>query len=371
MADKKKLSFAVRNAASKFRQKRAEYYSYLSSMLEASQGNTKFITLFERDAQRYQNEPRGVLCAYWRDTYMNNGASLADAWEGTLPDDELAIIRVAEGAGAGAVMIALKDVARVAALSDKVKSEVIGTLLVSIIGVAIALVMVTIFPVFASAKLQEIYSFIPLDQWGPKGRSFNNYAKGVMDYGLYVIAIFCIVIAYIQWTINNLTGPMRDWLDRKVVLYRVIRDIKGALFLATMSTLTRRRGNVMFTLRDSLTLFGQNARSPWLRWRVDQVVDGIDQTGAIGTDAFNTPLLSREMFFFLRDTQEARGFAEGFVETGHYVETNIIVGLIKRMTFYRVILLLAGVVTVVGVMGWQFGVIYEMKGVMMMYYSSK
>lgn len=371
MADKKKMPFVVRNAASKFRKKRAEYYSYLASMLESSKGNTKFSTLFERDAQRYQGEPRGVLCAYWRDAYMNNGASLSDAWEGTFPDDELAIIRVAEGAGAGAVMSALKDVARVAALSDKVKSEVIGTLLVAILGVSIALVMVTVFPVFASSKLQEIYSFIPLDQWGPKGKAFNNYAKGVVDYGLYFVCAFFLAFSYLQWSVNNLIGPSRDWLDRNIVLYRVIRDIKGALFLATMSTLTRRRGNVMYTLRDSLTLFGQSARSPWLRWRVEQVVDGIDQTGAIGTDAFNTPLLSREMFFYLRDTQEARGFAEGFVETGNYVETNILDGLIKRMTVYRVILLLAGVLTVVSVMGWQFGVIYEMKGVMSNYYSSK
>ena len=371
MADKKKIPFAVRTAAAKFRKKRAEYYSYLSSMLEASQGNTKFITLFERDAQRYQGEPRGVLCAYWRDVYMNNGAALGDAWQGTLPDDELAIIRVAEGAGAGAVMSALKDMARIAALSEKVKSEVLATLLVGVVGVGIALAMATLFPVFASAKLQEIYSFIPLDQWGPKGKAFNSYAKGVVSYGVYFVAVFFLVFTFIQWTVNNLTGPVRDWLDSKVVLYRVIRDIKGALFLATMSTLTRRRGNVMFTLRDSLTMFGQNARSPWLRWRVEQVVDGIDQTGAIGTDAFNTPLLSREMFFYLRDTQEARGFAEGFVETGNYVETNILAGLIKRMTAYRVILLLAGVATVVGVMGWQFGVIYEMKGVMSLYYSSK
>jgi hypothetical protein len=127
----------------------------------------------------------------------------------------------------------------------------------------------------------------------------------------------------------------------------------------------------MFTLRDSLSLFGQSARSPWLRWRVEQVVDGIDQTGAIGTEAFNTPLLSREMFFYLRDTQEARGFAEGFDETGKYVESNILDGIIKRMTVYRWVMLLAGVFCVVGVMGWQFSIIYEMKGVMQNYYSSK
>ena len=368
---KAKVPFAVRNAASKFRKNRADYYLYLSSMLESSKGNTKFSTLFERDAQRYLKEPRGVLCAYWIEAYMTNGGNLGETWEGTFPDDEVAIIRVAQDAGDSALLSALKDVARVAALSDKVKSEVIGTLAAAVIGLSLAAVMLTLFPVFSSRKLQEIYSFIPLDQWGPKGKSFNNHAQRVLDYGIWVIFGIVLVFTYVQWTVENLTGPVRDWLDRNFVLYRAIRDIKGALFLATMSTLTRRRGNVMFTLRDSLSLFGQSARSPWLRWRVEQVVDGIDQTGAVGTEAFNTPLLSREMYFFLRDTQEARGFAEGFVETGNYVESNILGGIIKRMTIYRWVMLLAGVLCVVGVMGWQFSIIYEMKGVMQNYYSTK
>lgn len=368
---KSKLAFSVRNAASAFRKHRADYYRYLSSMLEASKGNTKFSTLFERDAQRYGKEARGVLCAHWFDLYMSNGGNLGATWQGTLPDDEVAIIRVAQDAGDSALLSALQDVARVATLSDKVKSEVTGTLAAAVIGLTIALLMVTVFPIFSARKLQDIYSFIPLDQWGPNGMAFNKHAQRVIDYGLFFVVALIGMIVYIQWTIEHLTGPVRDWLDRNFVLYRTVRDIKGALFLATMSTLTRRRGNVMFTLRDSLSLFGQSARSPWLRWRVEQVVDGIDQTGAIGTEAFNTPLLSREMFFYLRDTQEARGFAEGFVETGNYVESNILDGIIKRMTVYRWVMLLAGVFCVVGVMGWQFSIIYEMKGVMQNYYSSK
>jgi type II secretory pathway component PulF len=366
-----KPPFSVRNAAAKFRKTRADYYRYLASMLDASKGNTKFSTLFERDAQRYTGTARGTLCAFWSERYMNNGGNLGETWTGTFPDDEVAIIRVAQDAGDGALLNALKDVARIAALSDKVKSETIGTMMAAIIGMTIALVMLTLFPVFSSRKLQEIYSFIPLSEWGPNGKAFNDHAQMVLDYGLFIVMGIILTIVYILWTVENLVGPVRDWLDKNFVLYRAIRDIKGALFLATMSTLTRRRGNVMFTLRESLSTFGQNARSPWLRWRVSQVVDGIDATGAVGTEAFNTPLLSQEMYFYLRDTQEARGFAEGFEETGNYVESTILDGIIKRMTVYRWVMLLAGVFCVVGVMGWQFSIIYEMKGVMQNFYSSK
>lgn len=362
----------VRRAAARFRKHRARYYENLAGKLSAGRGNIKLLEIFERDAQRYPGEPLGVLSAYWADVYANNGANLAEAWQGTFPDDEVSIVRIAADAGDGAALLtALQDISRIAKLTDKVKSGVIATLSAGVIGISIALTMATIFPIVAATKFQEIYGFIPLDQWGPKGKSFVNHAERVKAYGLYIVAALVVLASYVQWTLNNLTGPAREWLDQKVVLYRTIRDIKGALFLSTMATLTRKRGNVMFTMRQSLETFAASVRSGWMRWRVQQVIDGIDATGGVGSDAFNTNLLSKEMFYFLRDTQEANGFAEGFQETGKYVESTVLDDVLLRMTIYRWVLLLAGVATVLGVFAWQFSVIYEMKGVMQTYFSSK
>ena len=371
MTRKTDLPFAVRQAANKFRAKRADYYAYLASMLGASKGGTKILTLFERDAQRYAGSSRGVLAAWWTSQYSNNGSKLANAWQGTLPDDEVSIIRVAQDAGEGALETALGDIARIAALGDRVKKEVIGTLMAALIGLSIAAVMSTIFPMFASHKLQEIYSFIPVDRWGPKGTALNNHAERVSSYGIYVLLAAAIIVSYIQWSINNWVGSARDWADRHIVLYRAIRDIKGALFLSTMATLSRKRGNVSFTLSESLHVFSQSVRSPWLKWRVEEIIDRVEATGGVTSDALGTNLLSKDMFYYLRDTQEARGFASGFQETGKYVEAVIVDELVKRMTVYRWTLLLVGVGTVIAIMAWQFSVIYEMKGVMQTFYSSK
>lgn len=362
----------VLRAAARFRRQRARYYSNLAGHLEAGRGNIKLLEIFERDAQRYPGEPLGVLSAYWADVYAGNGANLAEAWQGTLPDDEVSIIRISADAGDGAALLtALQDVSRIATLGDNVKKGVIATLGAGAVGIAIALAMVTIFPIVAAEKLQQIYGFIPLDQWGPKGKAFVDHAERVKAYGLYFVGAGIVLAAYVQWTLNNLTGPARDWMDRKLVLYRTLRDIKGALFLSTMATLTRKRGNVMFTMRQSLETFSVSVRSRWLRWRVQQVIDGIDSTGGVGSDAFNTNLLSREMFYFLRDTQEANGIAEGFQSTGVYVEQTVLADVLVRMTFYRWVLLLSGVATVLGVFAWQYAVIYEMKGVMQTYFTSR
>jgi type II secretory pathway component PulF len=366
------IPLRVRRAAATYRKHRARYYENLAGKLKAGRGNIKLLDIFERDAQRYPGEPLGILSAHWADLYSGNGANLAEAWQGTFPDDEVSIIRIAADAGGdGALLTALQDVSRIAKLTDKVKSAVIGTLAAAIVGITVALLMATVFPLVAAAKFLEIYGFIPLDQWGPKGKAFVDHAERVKSYGLYFIGAAVTVFMYVQWTINNLVGPAREWLDQKVILYRVIRDIKGALFLSTMATLTRKRGNVMFTMRQSLETFVSSVRSNWLRWRVQQVIDGIDATGGVGSDALNTNLLSKEMFYFLRDTQEANGFAEGFEETGKYVESTVMDDVLFKMTVYRWVLLLTGVATVLAVFGWQFSVIYEMKGVMQTYFTSK
>jgi type II secretory pathway component PulF len=371
VTDAKDLPRGVHSAAARFRKQRAKYYEWLATRVEASKGGAKLQAIFENDAERYPKLPRGTLSSYWAAEFMSNGGNLAETWDGTLPDDEVTIIRISQDMGDDALLSALRDVARAAQLSDKVKSAVWGTLIAGVFGVLVAAVMVTIFPIFAAIKLQEIYSFIPLEFWGPKGQALVHHSERVMNYGLYVVLAVALALTYLHWTMNNLVGDKREWLDQKIVLYRIMRDIRGAMFLATMSTLTRRRSNIMLTLKSSLDVFVQSARSAWLRWRVQQVVDRIDQMGGTDVEPFNTNLLSRDMFYFLRDTAETRGFADGFEETGRYVENSILDGVLGRMVFYRWILLLLAVLTVVGVVGWMLAIPYEMKGVMQSYFTSR
>lgn len=366
-----KVPFDIRQAASKFRSKRADYYSYIANKMEGGKGDIKLLTLFEKDAERYEKTARGKLSRYWAEAYAANGADLSAAWAGTLPDDELAIIDVAQEAGAGALLAALRDVARVAKLSDQLRGAVIGSLAAGAFGLLLGIVMLTVFPMIASAKLQEIYSFIPLEDWGPKGLLFNKWGANVKDYGLYAVLTIGVLVFALHWSLDNLIGPVREWLDDHVALYRVARDIRGALFLATMSTLTRKRGNTQYTLSASLSTFARSVRSPWLRWRVEQIAEGVDRTGALSSEAFNTKLLSQDMYWYLGDMQGALGFAQGFEATGRYVEQNMLQGLIRRLTIYRWAMLLAGVGCVLAVMAFQFGVIYEMKNTMTNFYSSR
>jgi hypothetical protein len=370
MTESTALPWKIRLAANGFRKHRADYYDYAASVLKSSGGKIKILELFDKDIERFKGKPRGILAAWWHDTYSANGGNLADTFQGTLPDDEVAIIRVSQDAGGDAVIVALADVARMAKLSDQVRSEALGTVAAGLIGVVIAASMLTAFPMFSVRMLVDSYAFLPIEAWGPMGRKYHAYAQWV-EKALPVIAAGIGLMAWlVLWSFSNLVGPVRETLDRRFGLYSVARDLRGALFLATMSTLTKPRSGVMFTLKGSLDIFWQSARSPWLKWRINQVIEGADQTGAIGVGAFQTGFLSEDMYYFLEDMQQAKGFEEAFAVAGVFVEGTLLKTIVKRMTFYRWLLLMSSLAVALGIFGWQFQVIYEMRGAMSSYLAS-
>jgi len=365
-----KLSFKLAQAAKKFNRERAAYYNYMASVLEGSGGKIKILDLFQNDIIRYEGRARGTLCAFWYDRYSENGGNLADTFQGTLPEDEVAIIRVAQDAGADALIVALRDVGRNAKLSDDVRNKTLVTLASGLFGIGLALAMLLAFPIFSARLMRENYDFLPLAYWGTSGKNFVGYAEWVKAYALIIGVLAVTAGVWIHWTIANYVSPFREWLDERIILYRVIRDLKGAMFLATMSTLTRKRAGIVFTLKQSLEIFSQSAKTPWLKWRINQVIDGADVTGAIGVDAFRTGMISREMFYYLEDMDNAKGFADGFEETGRYVESAILGDIIKKMMFYRWALLICALVVTLSMFSWQFRVIHEMKGAMQTYLAS-
>jgi hypothetical protein len=358
----------IKGVASRFGKHRADYYGYISALLISTAGKLKFLEIFQNDIQRYSGKPRARISEYWYDAYSSNGGNLASAFEGTLPDDEVAIIRVAQEAGGDALLTAFADVARIAKLTDTVKKESLNTLYAAIVGVAIAIFMAFIFPIISLTALSHAYDFLPLEFWGPKGKSLLGYVDFIKSYAIFMVGVLMVVMWYLYWSLPNLVRPaIREWLDKNIVLYRVNRDLKGALFLATMSTLTRTTLGKTLTLKQSLEIFSSSAKSPWLRWRIDQIVDVTDSTGSIGVEAFNTGLLNEDMFFFLEDMNKANGFTKGFLETGKYVESSILQKIIVQMTFYRWALLLSSLGIALFFFMWQFQVIYEMRGAMSSY----
>lgn len=352
-------------AAMAFKAKRIEYYEYLADLMADSGGRRNMLDFFKSDAERYAGQPRGTLAAYWAQKYEETGADLAKTWEGTLPDADLMVIRVAQNSGGGAMEQALRDVARVSGIIDQAKSEFVSTVAVGALGVTMALGILGALPLYLVPALKDAFGFIPLEKWGNLGKGIVELSQNVSDYWIPALLLVFGCISWVIWSLPNFIGPTRRWLDKHILLYKLYRDFRGAMFMATAASMVRRRaGAGGMRLQEAMLELGA-AAEPWLRWHCDQIVENINQSGAQSPDVFDTGVLDRDVLFYLMDMVETKGFDEGLQKAGARTEKRAVKVVGARAAILRWILLVIGLATVMGVGGWVMGVIFEMKQVML------
>lgn len=358
------LTLAERRAIKKFHKQRADYYEDMASLLMTT--NRKMLSVFETDAQRFSGNPRGVLSALWAQRFMDNGADLAMAWQGSLPDAEIAILQVQQQAGSDAVPAALRDLALMARLVDRMRAAVTTTLGVGLLALTLAVGAVTVLPGYAIQVVKQAMD-IPVTYWGPMGQAMLSWDSTVKTYAMPCAAGLGLAMSWLLWSFNNWIGPLRNVADRTIVFYTMQRDVAAVRFLMTLSTLTQRRGNVMHTLEDALLNLTESQVSAWLRWRIEQILARIADTGATSCEVFDVGLLSQDIFWRLRDVEEGRGFAVAFEVTSQFVAADLVPRLIKNLSRWRWVLLLLGVLCTGGMAFWVQAVSFEMKGAAMRY----
>ena len=117
---------------------RADYYEYLADMLDGLQGRKSQRDLFHDDALRHGDRTvRGRLARRWVRTLENCGGDLATAWAGSMPSEELALLRAAQAGGAGALIAALRDLARAARVAGQAARIFRDTLLAGLLALCV------------------------------------------------------------------------------------------------------------------------------------------------------------------------------------------------------------------------------------------
>ena len=352
-------------AAMGFAKDRHEYYRYMADLMAGSGGRKNMLDIFRADAERYAGTPRGVLSAYWAERYEETGADLAAAWKGTMPEADLMIIRAAQNSGGAALEQAMRDVARVSGLVQQARSTFIGTILAGAFGVLIALGMLAALPLGLVPQIRESFSFVPLEKWGALGQRLVRFSAWIAAYGPWVLAALAALATWVWWSLANFTGPARRWLDEHVLVYRLYRDFRGAMFLASVSSMVKRRsGSSTLKLQDALLELGAQGE-PWLRWHCDAIVENINQSGGQGPEIFDTGVVDREILYYLMDMVQTQGFDEGLHRAGARTEQRVVQVVGMRAAVIRWVLLCAGLLTVMVMAGWTMAVIMEMKGAVM------
>lgn len=321
----------VSKAAKAFAKDLPDFYNSLADRIESARG-MNLSTMFERDATRYSTDelgkpaktPRGVLSAHWAQQYLDMGGDLAATFEGTIPREDLALIRMGQSAGAGALPSTLRDLSRISLLIRRAKGVFFGATIMGMLATFVVLACLIATPLFTVPKLKETF-IVPAEYMPGIALKLYSFSGFVESYIILILLALVTVIYLVIWSLPNLTGKFRKKLDG-FFIWRLYRDLQGALFLAVLSTMVKKRQNVSDNLVNSLSQMREGTTA-WRRWHIEKMLDNIQNLAVTDSDnssgianAMNTGIIDRESFYYLMDVQEGQGLAIGLQKAGDRVE---------------------------------------------------
>lgn len=360
----------IRASRSFSARERIEFYSVLADLLEDTQGRTSILQIFIRDAGRYGRTPRGILSKHWAERFESSGASLREAWSGTLPQEEVSMIGVAEKGGADATIVALRDLARVGEVVRQSRIEFMATVVVGLVAIVIATTMLLAMPFFFGPYLKQTFGFVPEEYYGKFTRGFFGTASFIESTWFIILGITASLVWWISWALPNWTGPGRAKAENRFLVFKLYRDFRGAIFLAMFASLTKSRGGAVTNQREALAMMETNA-APWLAWKIRMMLSRLDDEGGLDATMLDVGVVDKPVYFLFADIFEARGAAAGLAAAGRRSEERATTTIAGRAKILRWAALFASLGVVIVILTWQNAVVYEFKGAMTAYINSR
>lgn len=349
---------------------RLEFYTVLADLLEDTQGKTSILQIFIRDAARHGKTPRGILSKHWAERFEASGASLREAWNGTLPAEEVNMIGVAEKGGAVATIAALRDLARVGEVIRRSRIEFMATVVVGVIAVTIATSMLLALPFFFVPFLKKTFGFVPPEFYGRATRGFYALAAFIESTWFIILGFAGSVVWWISWALPNWIGPGRAKAEDRFIIFKLYRDFRGSIFLAMFASLTQSRGGATTNQREALEMMQKNA-APWLAWKIRMMLTRLDEEGGLDATMLDVGVVDKPVYFLFSDIFEARGAAAGLAAAGRRSEERATTTIANRAKVLRWASLFASLGIVIVLLTWQNAVVYEFKGAMTAYINSR
>lgn len=350
-----------------FHGRRADYYEYLAALLVQGDGRKTLRDIFDDDAHRYgRGSVRGRLAALWAQRYRDHGGDLGRTFDGSLPADDVALVRAAQLAGAGALGAALADVAATVRLLERAQAAVLATLFAAALAVLVCAATLAAVPLYTVPTLHATFQVVPEAYWGERTRGLFGLADALRASLPLLAGGLALVAGLAAWSLPGLTGRLRRRLDG-VFIWRIYRDFHGIRFLALLGTMLRRRGNVATPLRDAL-LAQMPGATAWKAWHLNRMLERLDD-GVVGADTFATGMIERETAWFLADMVAIHGLDLGLARTRERIETSLLGRVVRRAVALRWVLLGGAVAALLGIVFWHYAVIDELRRAMQTYYA--
>lgn len=349
----------IKWCAWQFRRWRADYYLYLSEMIQLTDGARTLGSIFRQDALRHAGQgARGTLSAEWSRRFPICGGDLFSTWSGTLPDVEIAIIREAQYAGAGALPQALMRLSHVVRLVDTSTREFLSTMTVACVAALFALGSVLVIPFFSAQQIGGAFSFLHPQFYGLMARRFFSLADWLGRYWSVVPSVMFASGIILYRSLAVMTGRIRLVCDR-FGIWRLYCTVQSIRFLALLSLLLKQRGHHGTRLREALAA-QRRAAVPWLRWHLDQMIARLD-AGLSATQSMNTGLIDRQTWWYFTDMVQSVGLDLAMDRTCKHIESQAVARMRRHAAWLRWALLIGSMLVVLSMGLLHYRVIDELR----------
>lgn len=347
---------------------RADYYEFLSASMADARGRHSLRDIFDRDARRHAGSSRGRLAASWSRLYAESGGDLYATWSGCFPASELALIRVAQISGTDALTHTLGDLAHVAGLVRRSRYILRTTIWSGLLSLCVFTATVLAVPLFTVPRLSAVFESLPVEYYGSRTRALFGFAGLVETVWPLLILALVLALAFILWSVSNLTGSIRQFLD-KCFIWRIHRSLSALGFMSFLAVLLQRRDASSTQLRTALAMLSVGA-SPWMREHLDDMLGRIDH-GVVGAETFDTGLLDRELYWYLQDMSEARGLVDALILLRDRLDGRVLPQVARQAQSIRWTLLACCVAGMLALGLWHYAAIDELRRSLMIFYASQ
>lgn len=349
--------------------RRADYYSYLATLLAACDGRRSLRDFFFDDMTRFgAGSPRGRLSAIWHKRFELSGGNLAQTWSGVFPAGDLALIAVAQAEGTRALPAALADLARTTRLLQRVRQTLWMTCAGAMVACVVVLCMLAAIPMMTVPRLQRTFDSVPEAFWGPATRSLFATAD-LLQIAAPVLAVVLVAgIAIAAWSLPRWIGPSRTRLD-SLPMMRLYRDFQAIRFLCALTLVIGEQKHTDLRLRDGLAAVSLGAQ-PWMNRHLSDMAARMEQ-GAVQCEIFDTGLFDQDTFWFMSDVIAAQGLGPGLAQARERIELTVAQAIALHSGVLRWTMLLGAVGCGLGIAFWHFAALDELRRAMTLSYSMR
>lgn len=351
----------------RFKKNQADYFLYLSHLLQGSQGQFTVRNIFAADAQRYgQQHYRGRLSSHWLMLYENNGGDLSATWQSVLSTDAWLLIRASQARGDQAFLKALDALAIQLQIFKQLRKQIMQLLWPAILALVLFGLMWIIVPNYTVPQLMSTFSAVPESYYGLHTLRLLKWANFSQNYGFILLLLMIGFSGAIVFSLSRYQGKGRKWLD----LIDPWQSYKKTYALRLLALLSLLLNNSATELRLSQAVQMINhSDNVWFNYQVTQIQTRILQ-GEVGAKSFDINLLSSDVFWFLQDMEKSQGIAKALQLTTRRLHVLLIEQLPIKAQIWRWVLLLSCVFALLIIAGWHYVVIDELRRALLMLYAS-